>query len=478
MASLTSALLHAVALLQLAAVAGATLAPNTSLATVPTAYFGGNFAARADANIEMLAKMRIVMIEKWEGPCWQKCLQAGPGSPDCSASCGVENYILDTFRQVKAVNPSVATVLYWNTLLAFPFYTAVGKFAAADALTIDSSTGKPISIRNDNGMEDIGVYGFDTEKGVQLYIDTVKNLTSIDGLVDGFFGDKWDSGAQQGKGGQWQICNHECGNVTAAQAKAWNSGKAKALAAVTNYVGDGPYFSNGDSFMGVRANLNGHWNSDKDLHKGDPRDLITDVAAHLVNHTYFYMSCTGDQHWTVDPNDPSSLTSACDDKVLARFLLGVEKGCFLGTNGWDAAYERELGDPLGPAVYTPGRGKQPATMHRNFTSGTYVIFTYNKKGDDGEGEVWWGGKPPPPPPGIECNGVASTLLQGVTFAYNDIAKPTVVENATSCCAECARDLKCIEWAFHEADDKSCHLHGPKSAAKNKAGVVSGVMKRS
>mgnify|MGYP001951247019 CR=1 FL=1 len=159
---------------------------------------------------------------------------------------------------------SVATVLYWNTLLAFPFYTAVGKFAAANALTIDSTTGKPIYIRNDAGMEHVGVYGFDTDAGVNLYIDTVKNLTSVmGGIVDGFFGDKWDKGATQSSDGQWQICNHECGNVTAAQAARWNAGKAKALKAVTEYVGSGPYFSNGNEFMGVASDLNGHWQNDK-----------------------------------------------------------------------------------------------------------------------------------------------------------------------------------------------------------------------
>jgi hypothetical protein len=105
---------------------------------------------------------------------------------------------------VQAKAPGVSAVLYWNTLLAFPFYTANGKFVAANALTIDSSTKKPISIRNDNGMEDIGVFGFDTVTGVQLYIDTVKNLTST-GLVDGFFGDKWGSGAKADKSGQWQV---------------------------------------------------------------------------------------------------------------------------------------------------------------------------------------------------------------------------------------------------------------------------------
>lgn len=31
------------------------------------------------------------------------------------------------------------------------------------------------------------------------------------------------------------------------------------LAAVTSYVGVGPYFANGDEFEGVASNFNGHW---------------------------------------------------------------------------------------------------------------------------------------------------------------------------------------------------------------------------
>ena len=95
----------------------AVIAPNTSLATVPTAYFGGNYAYRNVANIAMLAKQRIVMLEKWEGHCWQDCLGNGTGSAPCQATCGVENDILDTMNRIKSVNPRTATVLYWNTLL-------------------------------------------------------------------------------------------------------------------------------------------------------------------------------------------------------------------------------------------------------------------------------------------------------------------------------------------------------------------------
>ena len=39
----------------LAQLGAALQAPNTSLATVPTAYFGGNYHRRPDSNIEMLA---------------------------------------------------------------------------------------------------------------------------------------------------------------------------------------------------------------------------------------------------------------------------------------------------------------------------------------------------------------------------------------------------------------------------------------
>ena len=121
----------------------AIIAPNTSLATVPVGYFGGNAQHRGDANVAMLAKMRIVMIEKWEGPCWTECLNNSK-SPSCQAGCAVENDMLETLRRVKAANPAVATVFYFNTLLAFPFYSINGVYEANDALTIDSTTKKPI----------------------------------------------------------------------------------------------------------------------------------------------------------------------------------------------------------------------------------------------------------------------------------------------------------------------------------------------
>jgi hypothetical protein len=117
--------------------------------------------------------------------------------------------------------------------------------------------------------------------------------------------------------------------------------------------------------------------------------MVADVQSHLQKHLYMYMLCTHDQSWTKDPSDPATLVSKCSNDTLARFLLVVERGCVLGTNGWDPAYDRPLGDPLGPALFTPAAAPLPATLRRNFTSGTFALFTYDASGTDGKGEVHW-----------------------------------------------------------------------------------------
>ena len=54
--------------------------PDTSLDTVPVAYFGGNYARRDDANIAMVAKMRW-SCESTSNPqqTQQTCPQTVPG---------------------------------------------------------------------------------------------------------------------------------------------------------------------------------------------------------------------------------------------------------------------------------------------------------------------------------------------------------------------------------------------------------------
>ena len=103
--------------------ASAITPPDTSLDTLPVGYFGRvNCKERSQENIDMLAKMRVIVIEKWEGPCWYKCyanLTMNPPVP-CQPSCGAENYQLKTIKRAKAANPKLSAVFYLNTLYDFP----------------------------------------------------------------------------------------------------------------------------------------------------------------------------------------------------------------------------------------------------------------------------------------------------------------------------------------------------------------------
>ena len=131
-------------------------------------------------------------------------------------------------------------------MLDFPFYTLHGVLKNANALTIDNTTNLPLVLRNDNGMEGIYVFGFDTEAGQEIYINAIKNYTST-GVIDGFFGDKFNKAATlNATSNQWTICNHVCGTVSAEVAANWNAGKAKVVDAVNKALGaSGLWYANG-----------------------------------------------------------------------------------------------------------------------------------------------------------------------------------------------------------------------------------------
>ena len=87
--------------------------------------------------------MRIVMLEKWEGPCWDDCLANATAGLRCEPACNVEADSLATLRRVRAINPAVTNVLYLNTLLMFPFYSLAQKYIDAGALLTVETLGRP-----------------------------------------------------------------------------------------------------------------------------------------------------------------------------------------------------------------------------------------------------------------------------------------------------------------------------------------------
>jgi hypothetical protein len=65
-------------------VAAMAKAPDTSLTTTPVMYYGANWN-RTQLNIDVLAKMQMVVLMQEDGHCWQTCC---PKRFDHGSQCG------------------------------------------------------------------------------------------------------------------------------------------------------------------------------------------------------------------------------------------------------------------------------------------------------------------------------------------------------------------------------------------------------
>ena len=93
--------------------------PYWSWDRIPTSMHGADRnRAYNQSEVERLAKYQMYTPEKWYTPCGaQGPTQAGP-------ECAIESKTEDLFRQIRAINPNQTTILYWNSMFDFSFYTA------------------------------------------------------------------------------------------------------------------------------------------------------------------------------------------------------------------------------------------------------------------------------------------------------------------------------------------------------------------
>ena len=106
-----------VALALCAAALAAARAPDTSLETTPVAYYGANWN-RSQLNIDILAKMQMVVLMQEDGHCWATCCpnRFGPGNQcgwnaslppatsidGCDSSCEQHGAQEAVFKRIKA----------------------------------------------------------------------------------------------------------------------------------------------------------------------------------------------------------------------------------------------------------------------------------------------------------------------------------------------------------------------------------------
>lgn len=78
---------------------------------------------------------------------------------------------------------------------------------------------------------------FGSAKGRDLWMGEVEGWVDS-GLVDGIFADKWPDQAHGNKSdpeGDWVVCNHVCGTISAAAGAAFNAGKLQLRDNVSSY---------------------------------------------------------------------------------------------------------------------------------------------------------------------------------------------------------------------------------------------------
>ena len=114
--------------------------PNWSWETLPIAFHGANRSGTyTDQAVAQLSRYLMVTLEKWYTPCGaQGPVQAGP-------ECDVEAKMFATFRQLKALNPKITNVMYWNSMFDFAFY------AKHQAMLDLEARGQRAFLRDDRG---------------------------------------------------------------------------------------------------------------------------------------------------------------------------------------------------------------------------------------------------------------------------------------------------------------------------------------
>eukprot|EP00937_MAST-01D_sp_MAST-1D-sp2_P003718 g3718.t1 len=351
-----------------------------------------------------LAAQRVVFVEKWEGPCWNECLENSSQAPPlpCSPACDEAQYQLATIAAIKALNPAVACAFYLNALYAFPYYSMVADFDRNGWLLRDVR-GALVRMENDNGMKHVPVWDWSQAAAVDAYLSFHRALAAR-GNVSGTFPDKPNVYAFEARNGSWWVCENPggpprghawddaCGEVTAATAAAWNAGKDALLDGLLQIYG--PRGALGCTSSGrAQAPWPVSFAGKAVLSRAfsDPALAHAQMVAELANHSYVY-AMMGDSGTT-------AMACGCRPVDVVVWLLVLERGAILGCNGRSASTKHPVPPlgwwdaPLGPPLGVPqpqrggsaggggmrgGQGQDrdaPALWTRTFASGTVVRYS-------------------------------------------------------------------------------------------------------
>lgn len=318
--------------------------PPFSWDTLPVFHHGSNQSGiYSDEAIETLAKFPMVVIEKW---------QDIRGSDNKTE----DERIMFEGRRIKAMNPNVSVIFYYNAVCDFQQYAQGPKFLQHPEYWLRDSAGAPVNM-SCAGFKNLGPAPDFSVKGARdLFIASCADAAKT-GAVDGCFVDRYLTNVSSKLSAQTQVSYWAGKRLMLQELQAAVPGPV-----ASNHMCNDPPSSYVDGVYGCEVET--LQNSEKqvtNLQEAGRRGVVVEAVAKKCTNT------------KVDVAD------------LATFLLGAGKYAYLAcVNGWDKdgshgvrwypEFDHPLGEPEGEAV----KGADGAWTRR-FKSGTIASAHFGKK---------------------------------------------------------------------------------------------------
>lgn len=301
--------------------------------------------------LAFLSRFPMVTIEKGQG-------SNNPGY--------AEDKIIGVAKQLKALNESIQTIFYYNSVLDWNQYRLHEEFLQHPSYWLQNASGEPVRIPGDHTFKQpkdgMLVFDFGQQVVRDFWASDCINATKT-GFIDGCFVDR---AGEDTFGGN---------KLTPEVAKAYAEGHIKVAVQLQNSV-PGVVIANNDQIPGVKATmLEGFQANEQSIkhmmqvvkegymvqaHAGYSgehcKDIENSLAAFLIAAgQYSYYGCS--RTWYVDAEARDWLT-------------------------WHPEYDKPLGHPVGDATL------HDDVYERHFASGAVVQF--NRKTN--EGMIKWAGE--------------------------------------------------------------------------------------
>lgn len=332
--------------------------------------------------MDTIAKFPLVTIEKGQGFNDQDCSKYGP---DVHFPCAEEK-VVEQCKAIKARDPTIATVFYYNAVISWYFYHMnVVMQATPDYQLKDSYTGKPVYVRGDEHFNPParGMLVFDHGKAdARAYWESACVNATKTGFVDGCFSDSS------------QVDSHKTAvHLNEADHAAFEFGKVQSMTDLTAFFGGHagePYAGSDGVLIAKKPNQSGINAVQIEFFTPDEAGVAEMMDG--VSRGYLMQAHAG--------VDDAASISGCNNlprmtTLVAAFLIAAGDDSYFGTGPWISPgiddveqrwcaelFDRPIGRPLGNATKQAGT----SMWSRSFASGTNVTLDTSSE----VGTIQWG----------------------------------------------------------------------------------------